>query len=316
MSSPDATRLCLDGWARPTQPHCFVGWNEARGPAIPSSFPGRSQSHTERRGNKEVDERDREPFLSPRRPRPAREPGERKTCPKTTAFPCVRSTVTRRLHVASRDIPESRRLLACRRAAGAPHLLPGPNTRRTRAATRTAATSQKQSRRSRPYPHRPGPRAHGRAGIPLRCFLGRTAVALAASVSVGSSGAIEKLPNAPPLLPCPCPVSIPPKARKGGQGRALFRARWPLPLLTSLPPRAALPSAALPQRAPGEPGKGAVKSPRRGEHARVSPPTNEAPSLRLALLLRLDWIPAAVAAGGICFFFSSSSSPLLPSGRV
>jgi hypothetical protein len=49
MSSPDATRLCLDGWARPTQPHCFVGWNEARGPAIPSSFPGRSQSRSRTR---------------------------------------------------------------------------------------------------------------------------------------------------------------------------------------------------------------------------------------------------------------------------
>jgi hypothetical protein len=156
ISSPDATRLIL-GQAHTDdsacQPHCFVGRNEARGPAFPPSpfsFPGRTQSHR----------RDREPSsLSPRQPRPSPDQlaARKKTCPKPTAFPCVRSTV----HGAStsRDIPESRRLLCTCRGRAPPTALQTPGAPGPPLAGRASKNIQALA---------PVGRVHARTGVGLR----------------------------------------------------------------------------------------------------------------------------------------------------
>jgi hypothetical protein len=186
-----------------TQPHYFVGRNEAQeGPALPF-FPGCTQSHTVR-----PSVRPSVTSLSPRHPRPARSQEK-----KNVSKPQWRSPAC----VPPYTAPPRRGILpnpsASTWLAGRAHptftQLQTPGAPGRQSATRTAALAKRS---------RPGPRAHGhgRGSLPL---FPRPHAAHAASVSVRSSGAIETPRHAPPLLPC---TFLPPKARARGPKTSAF----------------------------------------------------------------------------------------------
>jgi hypothetical protein len=154
ISSPDATRLSLAQAYTETQPVSHIASSDGMKPEAqpspsPFSFPGRTQSHR----------RDTEPSLSPRQPRPSPDQlaARKKTCPKPTAFPCVRSTV----HGAStsRDIPESRRLLCTCRGRAPPTALQTPGAPGPPLAGRASKNIQALA---------PVGRVHARTGVGLR----------------------------------------------------------------------------------------------------------------------------------------------------
>lgn len=157
MSSPDETRLSLPGPV--SHIAASDGMKPEAQPSPPPSQAARSRTRRDvatKRSTNETESR------RSRRADPDQLASLKKKRVQNNGVPLRAFHRTRRLHVAGYSrIPSAPPLLAGRHLPRARPTYPGPNTRRTRAATRTAATSQKQSRSSRPYPI---DRVHARTG--------------------------------------------------------------------------------------------------------------------------------------------------------